>query len=225
MAIVIAIVGPTQSGSTMLFNLVQFILDYHSKTYDTLWIANYNHETYVIATDYVIIKAHEYDDMLKNIASIIILPLRDPRDCYISHNIRFPHVYCNEYTYISNIHQNMKFFNDWQPYATIVVIYEEFKQSPINNIISIAKMIGFVIDTNIANDIDRKINGLFEQDIPVVDEFENAVYRKTLLSKSHNTSGGAIGKYKHILSLDVRDTILADEAIHYFLVQHGYEKN
>ena len=53
-------------------------------------------------------------------------------------------------------------------------------------------------------------------------KWNNELYRKTLLTQSHNTSGGKIGKYIEKYTIEENNHILNDEEIKLFLKKYNY---
>jgi len=206
--ITIAIVGPKQCGSTMLFNMVQYILDEHKCAYDLHGPGN---------NKYSIVKVHEYDAALK--ATYVLLPYRDVRDSCVSSQKRFPDMYLTDEDYLRNMRENIREYNAWLKHANMCMKYEAYKQSPLECISHVARTIGFpVVNAGVIND---KLNKLFTLNLPVIDDPNDAVYAKTLLTKSHNTSGGKINKQNE-LPVGVRSLLLKDAVIMGYLVEHGY---
>ena len=54
------------------------------------------------------------------------------------------------------------------------------------------------------------------------DKWESEIYCKTLLSQSHNTSGGKIGKYLEYFDKNKNNIILKDDIIYNFLNDYDY---
>ena len=114
-------------------------------------------------------------------------------------------------------------YNVWNKYTSYVFVYEKYmsdKEGVIKEIGNELKM--YLTDKNV-QDIIRKIDDLYTLNkLPENDNFQNPYYKETLLSKSHNTSGGAMQKYKTFFTNELNNDILSDKDINAFFRKHKY---
>ncbi len=219
---IISIVGPRQSGSTLLFNLVQIILKFAgNKDVYSAWYHKRN-EDLVKNAHTVIYKVHGFTPELLNISDVILLPIRDVRDCISSAKKRWPNEMNTIDKIIHRVSDDIQMFNDWKPYANYIFRYEAYRSNPVRHIVDIAKAIG--IDKPLFyGHIHDESNQLYNDDRrPKKDDFKNEFYRKTLLTKSHNTSNGVSGHYKTNFNKEELSEInkVCEE-----LIEYNYEDN
>ena len=230
---IVSVVGPRQSGSTLLFNLARLILATKDKSYDTCWIQTYNMGMYNKEADYLIVKCHDFNVKLLESSTIILLPLRDVRDCAVSYHKRFKTLRSFS-DILGYIMDNVKQFNDWEPHADFIFRYEDYVENKELHIMELAKVLGVHVDTKdigyILTEIDNLHKGgacpLTDGNITDTQRIDmlvtDPVYKTTMMTKSHNTSNGAIGKYKKEMPQPVINKINMKPTINSFLLKHGY---
>jgi hypothetical protein len=213
---IILVCGPEQTGSTLLFNLLNFILKKDYIT-DSCWFEDYLNESYNKDCDYLILKIHEYDEHIEKISDYKFLTLRDFRDSLISKlrrlGIKTP-VYKKNKKYnlkfIGNyIEHNIDLFNIWFPSCNYVFKYEDYFDKKRK----IIKIIGKILNIDLTNDdltiIIQNSRELYNsKTISENDDRENELYKKTLLSQNHNTSNGKTKKYLEFFTPEMCDKII-----------------
>lgn len=229
---VVAVVGPRQSGSTLFFNLIRLILASSNHTVDACWIDLYKKGLYKSNVDYLIVKCHDFDEGLNNATSLILLPLRDFRDSAVSFHKRFNNLKTIR-DIIGYIHQNIKQYNDWESYASLKVMYENYMVSKEYYIDKIAKWLGVEIRSGVKESILFEIDTLHKGcNCPNHDKgsdedrmqmaMNDEIYKVTLMTKNHNTSNGSVGKYKIEMPTYAINKINFDTKISSFLIKHRY---
>jgi hypothetical protein len=228
---IISVVGPTQSGSTLLFNLLRFILE---KDYiiDSCWISDFKLKKFNRQCDYLIVKAHGYDEYLKNSSQYIFLPVRDVRDSaisrakrdgYKSEKFKSGNRKWNILAFKNNMNHNIDLINKWKSYTTYIFKYEDY-------MLSKEKMLGAL-----CNNINRSLtkadieNIILQSEqlhnskkIVEFDNPDNEFYKKTLISQNHNSSGGKMGKYEVFFSEKILKIFNQDSKIKDFLTEYKY---
>lgn len=227
----ILIVGPSQSGSTLLFNMVRILLVKYGYTVDACWYTLYKQGAYNTHADVVIVKCHFFDENLCQMSDIILLPLRDFRDSAVSCHKRY-HSLNTPHDYATFVLQNIGQFESWLPYATYVFKYEQYMNAKETEL----KEVGKVLNIEVSQELLTKTLPHLEElhtgthcpdtDILPQQEYRDLLhtdfYRSTLCTKSHNTSGGKIGKYCTDIPKDCLAEIHSNLIIRTFLKFHGY---
>ena len=216
-----SVVGCTQSGSTLLFNILQLIHDLKKIEYNSSW-AN---ESYEITKKIVILKIHDFDKSHKDLCNKIFLPIRDFRDAAIS-AIKRGMSTTNTRSINKHIIKNIKRFNSWEPYADYIFVYEKYMENKELIILEIANKLEIELNNEEIQLILKKIDILYNSnDIPEIDDFNNELYKKTLLSKQHNTSNGQSKKYLTFFIKKQNKEILQNKQIYNFLKNQNYDIN
>ena len=225
-----AVVGMKHSGSTMIYNLLFFVLEQKYKVSEP---KNY------------IFKSHsfkKYDEDVK-----IILTLRDVRDTCISGFLRFDYAQSLDpkeslqqvdfkkevlkfglFTFLHKMYENINYFNIWLSSDPIIVKYENMQKDMKGNIHRLFMDLGIEHDELFVQEcIDHVMEFKDRNDLAHnLDEYHKM--RKDdidvpLLTKDHDTSGGKIGKYKDFFTREQLEIIHEDPVIVPFLSLHGYE--
>jgi hypothetical protein len=195
---------------------------------DSCWCSIYKNNLNT-DLDFLIVKCHHFDIDLCNISTQIFLPLRDFRDSALSCNKRYKNL--NTLMDFENfILQEIDQYESWEQYASHIFKYENYIEDKINNILEIIHVLGLdKIDINLLlQELDDLHNGKNcpVTDILPCDEYDllmtDSLYKRTLMTKSHNTSGGKIYKYKTEMSKDILTHLNNHERIKQFLNDHGY---
>ncbi|MBA43118.1 MAG: hypothetical protein CMF62_03800 [Magnetococcales bacterium] len=228
---IISVVGPTQSGSTLLFNLIRFILQ-NFYVIDSCWVESFKKGEYDKNCEYLIVKAHGYDQELKNKSDLIFLPIRDFRDSAISHAKRFGNnsdVYkknnnkFNVKFYMKNIKDNIELFSKWKEYSNYIFNYEEYTKNNKKIIDEICHKFSLNLNQDQIDTVLKKSVELHKsKNIVKVDDPNNILYKKTLISQSHNSSGGKINKYKKYFHNKINKLFLNDNKIKAFFKSNKY---
>ena len=222
------IVGTVQSGSTRIFNMIRFICEIRNlKCYSSFIENNFNPNF-----DVVVHKTHDINniEILKRY-DYVILPLRDFRDSYISSIVRTKNRGKNVNVNLSHVKFNIDIFNKFNKQNPIIFKYENYNFNYVKNFIHKIKL--SLYDNNI-NVLMGKLNNLLLQKNIINDDtaidLKNSdnemvnLYKKTLFSKSHNTSGGKSKKYLTYFTKEENDIFKKDKFVYNFLKEYGYEK-
>jgi len=231
---IISVVGGTQTGSTMLFNLLRLCLTQLNYLVYSCGINSDMSVPIYDDLDYTIVKCHQYNEFLATHSSIIFLPVRDFRDCAISWKKRYyPIENFDANKYIDNIITNINTCNSWKKCNPCIIKYESYvenKTDYIKNIIKILNVDNKNIDISlIVKQLELIHNGVGCPETDTLPENEmtmlagNMVYITTLMTKAHNTSGGRIKKYLTDIDKSVLYEINIQPQIKQALISYGYD--
>ena len=209
----ICIVGTTQSGSTRLFNLVRLLYELEGKSVLSMW--NYNSKVVKKKDDYDVILSKVHDCKLEYLKEFdkVLLPVRNVIDSGISCNKRFgkgiKHVCL----------KNIGLINKFEKVCDMKFIYERYS---VSHIIRLCKVLGLkeksVLEImGIMKELEGMLN---DKNIVLKDNHNDDRYRKTLLCRGHNTSGGLSNKYVTELSMEELEVLLKDEKIMNFVMKY-----
>lgn len=221
----ICVVGGHQIGSTRVFNLVRVLHEKLGKKVLPLgpWDRPSQTEIKELGEGYDVIlhKFHDTNiDYIKNY-DIILLPSRNLFDAAMSAGIRWNKKSDKEY--INHCHKNINRFNKFKPFADFVVKYEDYSIKSIRllcKILTIDVSISIIIDTMKHLETMLNDSNMIERD-DGLDKLKDKEYAKTILSKNHNTSGGAINKFIDLEPSTLK-IILQDKIIANFMTEHNY---
>lgn len=217
-SIKICIVGTHQTGSTRLFNLVRLIYETKGKTVYSAWqIKNADIQKLDSQYDVILCKIHDGNHDYLNSYHIKLLPIRNVIDAAISAAVRK-----NNYSidfYKNNCNDNIRLFNKFKPNCDFIFIYEQYNVKYIKRLCS-------VLNVTLNNDeiigIMKKLENMHNsKEIVKTDNPKNELYKKTLLSQSHNTSDGKTNKYIHLQN-NVLTNLLNEQNIYTFLEEQDY---
>jgi len=221
----ICVVGGHQIGSTRVFNLVRVLHEKLGKKVLPLGPWDHPSQTEIkeLGKGYDIILHKFHDSEIEYIKNydIILLPNRNLLDAAMSAEIRWNRN--SNKQYIDHCHNNLNGFNKFKPFADFVVKYEDYS---IKSIKSLCKILKIDVSTTIIIDTMRHLEtmlnatNIIERD-DTTDKLKDKEYKKTILSKNHNTSGGAINKFINLESSIVK-IILQDKIIVEFMTEHNY---
>ncbi len=228
---VIGIVGPTQSGSTMLYNMVRLIYEKAGYTVDSCFITHFYLKDYNKDAQILIVKCHDYDYELDRNHNILLLPLRDFRDCSLSWKKRY-NPNATDIEMIQNISNNISRFKCWE-HKSFILRYEDYKLNPLKYLDLVLFILGLKLSLEQKNDILIQIHIIYKNDSnPENDilkdrkEYEKLLqdedYKKTLTTQSHNTSNGTINKYNLEMTVTLKQKIARNNYISDVLKQFGY---
>jgi hypothetical protein len=215
MVLKISIIGTNQSGSTRLFNLVRLIYICHGKSVKSGWKLKHLENSNV---DVIINKIHNCNFEYTNKFDILLLPIRNVIDCYISAHKRFPEKF-NKKNKIKYCHNEIDIFYQYRDTVDMIFKYESYSINLINklcNILEVELPLQKII--KIMKDLDSMLNS---KKIVKDDNMKNKNYRETLLSQSHNTSNGQTEKFIKY-SLGFTMDFLNDSKINHFLKENDY---
>lgn len=197
----IVIAGMTQSGSTLLFNIVR---QYYENKSLRVVSANYRSHTIYIG-DVLIMKVHHYSRNIHKLADIIFSTKRDIRDATAS----FYRKSQNKNKFIDKnftqyVTENTDLYNAWREYSNYEFVYESYKKDPVNTIIEIVKTLGEKISKKDAKTIQHSIEAMKdEKSLPNKDDSSN-YYKKTFFTKAHITNTGVKGYLKTLSKEQIR---------------------
>ena len=207
----ICIVGPCQSGSTRLFNLVRCIYEKKEKKVLSRHAVEFSIEKldqYSGQYDVILGKLHSTSVDYINNYDIKLMPIRNLIDCAISAVIRFktPVETENLHTHYKNhIHENMSLYDKFKNHVDLIIRYEEYS---VNQVKNLCKLIDIELSNKEILEIMIDLEEMKDsKEIVENDDRNNSKYKKTLLSQSHNTSGGKTNKFLN-LPIEVLDEII-----------------
>jgi hypothetical protein len=208
----IAVVGTKQSGSTRLFNLLIMLYTHlNKKVYSTYQYCHNKDNLY----DIVINKCHNSPIEDLNNYNFVLSPVRHLFDSAISAIKRG-----FQKDYIKACHHNINLFNKFEHKADFVFIYEKYSLDYIKDL---CKLLNINIEDRVLIEIMQKLEDLHNsKTIVKTDNKNNELYKRTLLSQSHNTSGGRINKFLTEMSRETIERLLKDEKINAFLKKLNY---
>jgi hypothetical protein len=164
--------------------------------------------------DITLIKVHDIDFSFLNKFDIILLPIRNLLDSAISSVKRGFHK-----DYLSACLENIRLFEKFKDHSNFIFFYEKYS---VHYIKKLCKIMRIRLDNmeiiSIMNELDKMHNST---DIVPIDDMTNSEYRKTLLSRNHNTSGGMTNKFVN-MSNDNLKVLLDNKKILDFLENHKY---
>lgn len=214
----ILVCGPTQCGSTRLFNLVRILFEIQGKKVHSQFTLHPQPNE----CDILVEKCHGINQLICKINDydVILLPIRDLRDALISLIKRHGEKRNNFTILLCNIYHNMHLFNQWKKHATKIIRYEDYGVEQIRNICEILKI--EISDEQIIT-VMKELSDLHHSDkLPKYDDFTNPLYQKTLMCKNHNTSNGKSEKYIDYFTKEENARILGNQEIRKFLEKYNY---
>lgn len=207
----VCIVGTHQSGSTRIFNLVRLLFEYNGDSVHSCWNYNFmNSDEY----DVIVSKVHRTEDKYLSNFDVVLLPLRNIIDAGISTQRRLP----NKYIYQSCL-LNIELFNKFKDLSHMVVRYEDYSIKQIRDISNLLGIeIGIVEIVNIMRELDAMHKS---KDIIKDERKPDERYKRTLLSQSHNTSGGISNKFIYLRDNQIKYLFTYPEIVA-FMEEHNY---
>ena len=193
---VISVVGLQHCGSTLLFNLISFILRKKNKTFKTICFNKQRDFRRIPPKyDYLLVKSHVFIPKLQKISNIIFIPKRDIRDSLITHMKRKKFGFRRALRHYKNT--SLKYYWQWIKHKHFKFKYEGYMKNKKTNIERIINIIGFEFDNKqkIINELLIECNNLKKNLVKKNGKFVKSNYKKTFMTKSHSTSGGKIKKY------------------------------
>lgn len=214
MVIKICIVGSHQSGSTRLYNLVRLLYEKSNKKVLSMWKYE-NNEKDENEYDVIVCKAHNCNMNYLKIYNKVLLPVRNILDSAISAKKRFPNSDMK-----TICHLNIDLYNKFKERSDMIFVYEKYS---LNYIKELCKRLGLELDDieliKIMKELEEMLNS---KNIVKKDNFADEIYKKTLLSQSHNTSGGLSNKYVKELSIEEIIDLLNDAKIGGFMKEYEF---
>lgn len=236
-----AIVGMKHCGSTMVTNMVRIALKMSGHT-----INNEIEDNELIKlqeidnkTEYSVRKCHEFCNDFIVQGYKLISPIRDIRDCSMTHFYRFCTTkYCDRplstdivrmeglYTFIRHMEDNIRLFEIWESHKPFHFHYEKYKKQPDEETKRLMMFLGLSTEKNFVREVIERTEKYKERNdlLANVQEFKTHEQKTydLLLTKDHITSGGRIEKYKHFFDKREQEMILENDKIQEFLVSYGY---
>lgn len=227
---VIGIVGPKHSGSTMLYNMTRIIYEKMGYTVDSCYITHFYLKDYNHNAQILIVKCHDYDYELDKVHDILLLPLRDFRDCSLSWK-KIYHLSASDIEIIDNIIDNISRFKSWE-HKSFILRYEDYKLNPSHYLDQLTFILGIKMNANLKKEILLEVYSIYRDPLnPIINlsnqkEYEQLLqdedYKKTLTTQNHNTSNGIINKYKIEMNSILQQKISKNNYISNVLKQFGY---
>lgn len=228
---IIGIVGPTQSGSTMLYNMVRLVYEKSGHSVDSCFITHFYLKDYKQDTDILIVKCHDYDYELDRNHDLLLLPLRDFRDCSLSWKKRYQ-LDADDTDIINSIINNISRFKCWE-HKSFILRYEDYKLNCYKYLDELLSILGVNLDTIKKEEIIKDVYAIYTNHLnPITDILkeeesyekllQNEEYKKTLTTQSHNTSNGVINKYLIEMNVTLQNKISKNKYISDVLKQFGY---
>jgi hypothetical protein len=207
----VCIVGTHQTGSTRLFNLVRMIYESKKK----LVFSSYKYsETNECNSDVIVSKVHDADYQYLNDFDIILMPLRNILDACISGYKRF------NVPYKDNCYSNISLFNKFKSKVHFIFRYEEYS---IFHIKQLCKVLNVKLTDIEIIKIMKELDAMLKsEDIVPDDNFNDELYKKTLLCRQHNTSGGLSNKFVSDINVKELENLLKNPKINNFLQENKY---
>jgi hypothetical protein len=225
--IYIYIGGMTQCGSTRLFNFIIKGYELSGLKIDSCWCDDLYNKKYNGSVDVLIVKFHDFPKKeFVDLSNFVFLPIRDPRDCVISTNKRF---FTNEKKNvgkdIKKMEHNINLFRNWishtDPKKIFISKYETFGSEQQQNIVMLLNL--KLNDDQIKHISIELDNMLVSTCISKRDDKNDDLYKKTLLTQNHNTSGGKSKKYLEYYNRAENRMILMNGKIRLFLKKFSFD--
>ena len=213
----VVVVGPTQCGSTRVFNTARLIGEVAGLSVRAHWDIKAHPASPNYAID--VAKVHnEYGGArLRRHFDVVILPVRDLRDAALSALTR---KFIERDGIVRFCARQAHCVNRLAPFATLVLRYETFNAHTVRRI---ARSMCVRLDDAQVNLVLRRLDVLYRSpDLPVVDDRTCAVYNRTLMSQAHNTAGGRSNKWRVGLTSHELRAIRRHPLIARYLKQFNY---
>lgn len=191
---IIGVVGPAQSGSTLLYNIIKTMFEISGESY-VLGRQNYGSKK-----ENLLCKTHKYDPILQKKATHLFLTLRDLRDIVSSARKKYKKYY-NLLGISKRAELNIGFFNIWKPHASYIFKYETYMSDKNQVIQEIADILGYQITSENIRFIIKNVEIGYEK-------------------SKFNIFGGRISHYYDNLTTEEVDHL--NKKFHDFLEEHKY---
>jgi hypothetical protein len=228
---IIGIVGPTQSGSTMLYNMVRLIYEKSGYSVDSCFITHFYLKSYNKNAQILIVKCHDYDYELDKNHDLLLLPIRDFRDCALSWKNRYKST-ATDSDIINSIINNISRFKCWE-HKSFILRYEDYKLNCHKYLDQLLFILGVNLSKQKKDEIIKEVYNIYNNNLNPSNDIMNdpnqyeallqdEEYKKTLTTQNHNTSNGIINKYKLEMGLVLQSKISKNKYITEVLKQFGY---
>lgn len=218
----VVVAGPSQCGSTRVFNAARIIGEIAGHSVHAHWGI---HKTPPAGADCAIdiakVHAEHSGAELRRYFHTILLPVRDPRDAALSARARKTAQCKVATTSLPKFCAAFaRIFETLLPHATLVVPYEGFGGREVQRI---ARAMRVPLTNAQVRKVLRRLTRLYHSStLPAHDDRTSTQFRRTLLSRSHNTSNGRSEKWRTEMTAAERRRTLAAPGVRRFLRAHGY---
>ena len=186
--------GMPQSGSTMLFNMLRYILElkgvqyygFYEDWFDVGSLKNHN-----------IIKYHNYNKNLHAQSHYLITTKRNLLDTVAPSRRRGDKRSAKKLA-----EERIFLYASTMYYSDYEMEYETYISDPIGEIRKIADVINKSLNFQEAASVKQRLDDLKNKSLPPTDDPGSDIYKKLLLSQSHLSNGGKINAYSSTLSSD-----------------------
>lgn len=206
----VVVAGAKHVGSTMLVNIIRYILDEVLKThyisYTTSGKINADGKNIPInkGYDYTILKIHRFARVLLERSDLVFIPIRDIRDVSISAWKRNK-ASRNIEDQIQNMKKNIMFFNSWKKNdssltpKTVIFKYEKYKSNEQEGIRFVTKQLDIILNYQQIDQVVNKVNNLMK-----------TPNKGACMSNSNITQKGQINKWKALYTEAEKQQVLED---------------
>jgi hypothetical protein len=184
--------GMPQSGSTMLFNMLRYILELKGVQY-----YGFYEDWFTVGSlkNHNIIKYHKYNKNLHSQSHYLITTKRNLLDTVASGRRRGDKRSAKELA-----EERIHCYASTMYYSDYEMEYETYISDPIGEIKKIANVINKSLNCQEAAFIKQKLDELKQKKLPLTDDPKSEAYKKSLLSQSHFSNDGKTNGYKGILA-------------------------
>ncbi len=213
----ILVAGMSQSGSTLLFNIIRNCYIQNGHKVNSILSTNGTTKSGYIN----IMKCHGYEFILHHISNLIITPIRDLRDCVASTKQRNPTFKNGNVIEIGR--NNLRWYNDWKKHSNYEFKYEDYKNNPMKILREVSKVLKLELDDEALKIVHAEVESLpTNKNLPEIQdgsEALNPLWCDTLLSKHHITNGGKIGGYDRLTENEIKQL---ESIFNSWLKEHNY---
>lgn len=194
----ILVAGQPQSGSTKLFNMVRIALERSGMEVNTFLFSAETGWPDIKDGRVNLAKVHAFDAVAEAGATLVLTTRRDIRDCVVSHVKRLTRAGhgTGPWTPFYYGAWNLECYKAWQRRSDAEFVYEDGYLDPLKQALLLGEVLGLAFSEEDGRALLEQVDNLWRNPLPEFDDKSNDVYQKTLLTESHNTSGGQIGNYK-----------------------------
>lgn len=211
-------IGPRQSGSTRVFNVARLVGEVAGLTVRAHW--DIQKQASAPSYDVDVAKVHtEYNGAhLRRLYNVVILPIRDLRDTALSSMAR---KFIPRRALVRFCSAQANCINRLIPHATLVLRYETFGAHAVRRI---ANAMRVHLKPPQVKTVLRKIDALYRsKELPSVDDRDNSLYQRTLMSRAHNTANGRSNKWQKVLTPCELHALRKTVVVSQFLKRFGYQ--
>ncbi len=194
----VLIAGQPQSGSTKLFNMVRIALERSGVEVNTFLFSPEDGWPSPEPGRVNLAKVHNYDAVAADGAGLVLTTRRDIRDCVVSHIKRLKQAGHGSGPWTPFYYGvwNLECYKAWQQRSDAEFVYEDGVIDARKQAAQLGDILQIELSDSDCEELIGRVDSLWNASLPEFDDKSNAVYQKTLLTASHNTSGGRVGNYK-----------------------------